>query len=110
MTRSSLKVASFVLAGAARTVIVLPLAITMFRQTPRITSSGFGWRRDLSGAGISLGRFPDWMSRLWPGIVRSMSTNAPNLRSALDARTALCFYIERHWPGASESGRYLPFP
>ena len=28
-----------------------------------------------------------------------------NLRSALDARTVLCFHIERHWPGASESGR-----
>ena len=29
----------------------------------------------------------------------------PNLRSALDARTALCFHSERHWPGASESDR-----
>jgi hypothetical protein len=29
----------------------------------------------------------------------------PNPRSALDARTALCLHIERHWPGASESAR-----
>ena len=29
-----------------------------------------------------------------------------SLRSALDARTALRFHIERHWPGASESDRY----
>jgi len=29
----------------------------------------------------------------------------PNLRSALDARTALCLHIERRWPGASESQR-----
>jgi hypothetical protein len=27
-------------------------------------------------------------------------------RSALDARTALCFHIGRHWPGASESERW----
>jgi hypothetical protein len=27
-----------------------------------------------------------------------------NPRSALDARTVLCFHIEAHWPGASESG------
>jgi hypothetical protein len=25
--------------------------------------------------------------------------------SALDARTALCLFIERRWPGASESER-----
>jgi hypothetical protein len=30
----------------------------------------------------------------------------PNRRSALDARTALCFHIKRHWPGASESERW----
>jgi len=30
---------------------------------------------------------------------------APNPRSALDARTALCFHVERHSPGASESER-----
>jgi len=29
----------------------------------------------------------------------------PNLRSALDARVALCFHIGKHWPGASESER-----
>ena len=29
-----------------------------------------------------------------------------NYRSALDARTALCFHIEAHWPGASESERW----
>ena len=29
-----------------------------------------------------------------------------NLRSALDARTALCSYPEDDWPGASESERY----
>ena len=29
----------------------------------------------------------------------------PNPRSALDARTALCLHIVRHWPGASESER-----
>jgi hypothetical protein len=29
----------------------------------------------------------------------------PNLHSALDARAALCFHIEAHWPGASESKR-----
>lgn len=29
----------------------------------------------------------------------------PNLRSALDARTALCLYKEDHWSGASESER-----
>ena len=28
-----------------------------------------------------------------------------NPRSALDARTALCFYFEHHWPGASETER-----
>jgi len=33
--------------------------------------------------------------------------DAPNTkRSALDARKALCFDIEHHWPGASESERY----
>lgn len=95
--------AFFVSAGAARTVIVLLLAITMFRQTTRITSSGFGWRKDLLGAGISLGRFPDWMSRLLPSIVTSMSTTAPSLRSAPDARKALCLYIAHRWPAASES-------
>jgi Probable zinc-ribbon domain len=31
-----------------------------------------------------------------------MNTQQPNPRSALDARTALCCDIERHWPGASE--------
>ena len=30
----------------------------------------------------------------------------PNLRSALDARAAHCFHIERHWPAASESERW----
>ncbi len=30
----------------------------------------------------------------------------PNKRSALDARTALCFHIGGRWPGASESGRW----
>jgi hypothetical protein len=30
----------------------------------------------------------------------------PNKRSALDARTPLCFHMERHWPGASESERW----
>jgi hypothetical protein len=29
-----------------------------------------------------------------------------NLRSALDARTRLCFHFERQWPGVSESERY----
>jgi hypothetical protein len=29
----------------------------------------------------------------------------PNLRSALDARTALCFHIQARCPGASESER-----
>jgi hypothetical protein len=29
-----------------------------------------------------------------------------NERSALDARPALCFHFERHWPGASESERW----
>ena len=29
----------------------------------------------------------------------------PNLRSALDAGTALCLHIEDHWPGASEGER-----
>jgi hypothetical protein len=28
-----------------------------------------------------------------------------NYRSALDARTALCFHIGGRWPGASESER-----
>ena len=31
---------------------------------------------------------------------------APNKRSALDARTALCLHIEAAWPGASESERW----
>jgi hypothetical protein len=30
----------------------------------------------------------------------------PNNRSALDARTARCFHIGHHRPGASESERY----
>jgi hypothetical protein len=29
----------------------------------------------------------------------------PNERSALDARTALCFHFGDYWPGASESER-----
>ena len=29
----------------------------------------------------------------------------PNLRSPLDARTALCLHIGNHWPGASEGER-----
>ena len=29
----------------------------------------------------------------------------PTVRAALDARMALCFHINAHWPGASESGR-----
>jgi 4-amino-4-deoxy-L-arabinose transferase-like glycosyltransferase len=33
-------------------------------------------------------------------------SNLANPRSALDARTALCFHIESHWPGASESERW----
>jgi hypothetical protein len=32
-------------------------------------------------------------------------SNLANPRSALDARMGLCFHIERHWPGAGESGR-----
>jgi hypothetical protein len=32
-------------------------------------------------------------------------TERPNPRSALDARTALCFHIGRQRPGASESDR-----
>jgi hypothetical protein len=36
----------------------------------------------------------------------STSLQAPNLRSALDARTALRFHVEAHRPGASESDRY----
>ena len=32
------------------------------------------------------------------------SIKMPNLRSALDAGTALCLHIGREWPGASESG------
>jgi hypothetical protein len=31
--------------------------------------------------------------------------NAPNKRSALDARMAVSLHIERPWPGASESER-----
>ena len=31
----------------------------------------------------------------------------PNLRSALDARTALYFHIGRRWPGARESERWV---
>jgi hypothetical protein len=30
---------------------------------------------------------------------------APSLRSALDARTALCLHVEANWRGASESER-----
>ena len=33
------------------------------------------------------------------------NTLQPNYRSALDAQSRLCFYIESHWPGASESDR-----
>jgi hypothetical protein len=36
----------------------------------------------------------------------SMELTAPNHRSALDARSALCLHIEAHWPGASESERW----
>ena len=35
-----------------------------------------------------------------------MSIFWANERSALDARTVLCFHIEAHWPGASESERW----
>jgi hypothetical protein len=35
----------------------------------------------------------------------TFSTMKANLRSALDARTALCSHVGHHWPGASESGR-----
>ena len=38
-----------------------------------------------------------------------MSTLPSNPRSALDARTVLCFHIQGHWPGASESERSALF-
>jgi hypothetical protein len=41
----------------------------------------------------------------WDGVFFVLKRKLPK-RSALDARTALCFHIEAHWPGASESGRY----
>ena len=37
--------------------------------------------------------------------MRTIRPGTPNPRSALDARTALCFHNEGHWPGASESDR-----
>jgi hypothetical protein len=37
---------------------------------------------------------------------REQAKQSSNPRSALDARTALCFHIEAHWPGASESATF----
>ena len=36
---------------------------------------------------------------------QNQKPRSANPRSALDARTALCFHIGHHWPGASESER-----
>jgi len=42
---------------------------------------------------------------LQSGVKLVIKKKAANPRSALDARTALCLPLVRHWPGASESER-----
>jgi len=41
----------------------------------------------------------------WDGVFFVLKRKLPNKRSALDARSVLCFHIKRQWPGASESER-----
>jgi hypothetical protein len=47
----------------------------------------------------------NWLDISITGGLWSNMSQRPNKRSALDARTARCFHMERHWPGASESER-----
>jgi len=42
---------------------------------------------------------------VWDGVFFVLKRKLPNQSSALDARTALGFHIEDHWPGARESER-----